>query len=279
MINIKNLFSSSSSKITAKQSTNEIIQEIHETFYTEVNRLLDQAKVSVSNETTKQELIEKCKRLKALGFTNTKEVQEAQIEINRLKEISIINSEKDKIIRAINYFSVKYPNYKFITEESVKKICEKYNLVYGSVDRYIGTVPDKNLKQIEEFKISDDDICAFILERFYSSSRDMKNAKLMSKTEQDKIRTGDYNKQLNSMFLDICHFTEYGTFPLEIAAPLSDFNMTQAEVENFKISDIYIPDPVVLQPVIFEGQKHYLVVAMWGGPESTDELVVNNKMN
>lgn len=175
MINIKNLFSSSSSKITAKQSINEIIQEIHETFYTEVDRLLNEAKISVSNETSKQELIDKCKRLKTLGFTNTKEVREAQIEINRLNEISQINESKDKLVRAINYFSVKYPNYKFITEESVKKICEKYNLVYGSVDRYIGTVPDKNLKQIEEFKISDDDICAFILERDFMGSRNWKH--------------------------------------------------------------------------------------------------------
>lgn len=278
MINIKNLFSSSSSKITANQSTNEIIQEIHETFYTEVNRLLDQAKVSVSNETTKQELIEKCKRLKALGFTNTKEVKEAQIEINRLNEISQINESKDKLVRAINYFSVKYPNYKFITEESVKKICEKYNLVYGSVDRYIGTVPDKNLKQIEEFKISDDDICAFILERDFMGFRNMKDAKFLSKTEQDKIRTHLYNNRLDSRFLNRYYHVEYGTCPLEIAAPLSDFDMTQAEVQNFKISDIHIPDPVVLQPVIFEGVKHYLCVSCWG-LEASDELVVNQKFN
>jgi hypothetical protein len=52
---------------------------------------------------------------------------------------------------------MKYPNNKFITEESVKKICEKYNLVYSTIDRYIGTVPDKNLTEIANFKINDED--------------------------------------------------------------------------------------------------------------------------
>lgn len=272
MINIKNLFNNSS-KLMNKQSTNEIIQEIHDAFYTEVDRLLNEAKISVSNETTKQELIDKCKRLKALGFTNTKEVQEAQIEINRLNEISQINETKEKLVRAINYFSVKYPNYKFITEESVKKICEKYNLVYGTIDKYIGTVPDKNLKQIEEFKIQDEDKCYF--ERGVSWHFGETYFKFRSL--QEHIKELEYTHKHRRIFID--YDIEHGVCPLEIAAPLRDFNMTQAEVKNFKISNIHIPDPVVLQPVIFEGQKHYLVVAMWGGPESTDELVVNNKMN
>ena len=66
--------------------------------------------------------------------------------------------------------------------------------------------------------------------------------------------------------------------PLEIAAPLKDFNMTNAEVKGFKISKIEIPDPIVLKPVIFNNQKHYLIVTAWG-LEASDELVVNQKFN
>ncbi len=271
MINIKSLFSNNL-EVKAKPSTNEIIQEIHDTFYTEVDRLLNEAKISVSNETTKQELIDKCKRLKALGFTNTKEVQEAQIEINRLEEINKINLNKESLVRAINYFSIKYPNYKFITEDSVKKICEKYNLVYGTVNRYIGTIPDKNLKHIEEFKINENDICRFEIERSFHFGDGNPKFQCI----QDQISSKEYNRtrriQIGSSYI------EYGTCPLEIAAPLKDFNMDKAEIKNFKISNIHIPDPVVLQPVIFKGQKHYLIVTAWG-EESTDELVINNKMN
>jgi hypothetical protein len=66
--------------------------------------------------------------------------------------------------------------------------------------------------------------------------------------------------------------------PLEIAAPLKDFNMTGAEVNGFKISKIEIPDPIVLKPVIFNNQKHYLIVTAWG-LEAADELVVNANHN
>ena len=66
--------------------------------------------------------------------------------------------------------------------------------------------------------------------------------------------------------------------PLEIAAPLKDFNMDEMEVKDFKLSKIEIPDPIVLKPVIFNNQKHYLIVTAWG-IEASDELVVNANHN
>ncbi len=81
----------------------------------------------------------------------------------------------------------------------------------------------------------------------------------------------------NNDFSSPIHFG-YSKCPLEIAAPVKDFNMTSHEIKDFKISKIEIPDPVVLQPVIYEGIKHYLIVTAWGD-EAEDELVVNQKMN
>jgi hypothetical protein len=69
-----------------------------------------------------------------------------------------------------------------------------------------------------------------------------------------------------------------GKCPLEIVAPLIDFNMTDSEIKDFKISKIEIPDPIVLKPVYFNNQKHYLIVTAWG-LEASDEIVVNQKMN
>jgi hypothetical protein len=69
-----------------------------------------------------------------------------------------------------------------------------------------------------------------------------------------------------------------GSCPLEIAAPASDFDTTGMELKNFKLSPIEFPDPIVLQPVFFEGSKHYLIVTAWG-LEASDEMVVNEKMN
>ena len=50
------------------------------------------------------------------------------------------------------------------------------------------------------------------------------------------------------------------------------------ELKDFKLSKIEIPDPVVLQPVMFNKTKYYLIVTAWGD-EASDELVVNQNHN
>lgn len=254
-----------------KQTTNEIIEEIHETFYTEVDRLLEGTKVMKSLETSKQGLIDKCDRLKALGFTNTKEVKEAELEINRIRLLETENDKKQSLNKAIQYFSFKYPNYKFITEESVKKICAKYNLIYGAIDKYIGTVPDENLAHMENFKIQEEDECYFeeyrSLEWSGIKSFGYKVISLKSYKDNKSRRTNIHTYSLSS-----------DRMPLEICAPIKDFDVEGMKVENFKLSEIEIPDPIVLKPVYFEGCKHYLIVTAWG-IEANDETVVNQKMN
>lgn len=265
------------------KSMNEIIEEIHDTFYTEVDRLLENAKISKSLDTDKQDLIDKCARLKALGFTNTKEVKDAELEIERLNQLKIENENNKDLTEAINYFGFKYPNYKFITEESVKKICEKYNLVYGTIDKYIGTVPYKNLKHIEDFKIKEED-CLYILNTYhYGQFSFNRNDKFhnISFEAYDSAVNPDPNiekmkLQRASPFFDT-HYSYYKG-KIEIAAPLKDFDMEDHEINNFKLSKIEIPDPVVLQPIMFKNKKHYLIVDAWG-TESLDELVVNQKFN
>ena len=141
------------------KTVQETVQEIHDTFFTEVDRLLADAKIMKSTETQKQALLDKASRLVAAGFGNTKECKEANAEIDRITALQKENESKESLRRAIEYFSQKYPLYKFITEDSVKSICNKYNLIYGTADRYIGTFPDKNLVEMEKFKVDDDDLC------------------------------------------------------------------------------------------------------------------------
>jgi hypothetical protein len=279
---LKNLFKKPSiNQVVKGKTTNQIIEEIHESFYTEVDKLLSSAKIANSLDTDKQDLIDKCNRLKALGFTSTQEVKEAELEIERLTLLKNENDVKKNLIEAINYFSFKYPNYKFITEESVKKICKKYNLVYGAINRYIGTVPDKNLKHIEDFKVLEDDEC-YVEERSNSwTGIEGGIEEGVSRKYQTKDQFDLTQKEKSELMFRYHMSTIMAGFreinmkcPLEIAAPLKDFNMSSAEVKDFKISNIEIPDPVVLKPVIFNGQKHYLIVTAWG-IEAGDELVVN----
>ncbi len=254
--------------IVKEKTVNEIIEEIHETFYTEVDFLLSSAKISNSLDTDKQDLIDKCNRLKAIGFNNTKEVKEAEIEIDRLNKLQTENEEKIELIEAINYFSFKYPNYKFITEDSIKKICAKYNLIYGEISNYIGTVPDKNIKDMENFKIDPNDECYiknFIGSITYLNAEQFKDEK-----------EGCENIIREYAFAGLRYV--YEKCSLEIAAPLKDFDTKNMEIKDFKLSKIEIPDPVVFQPVIYKSKKYFLIQTAWG-LEASDEYVVNHKMN
>ncbi len=260
------------------RSMNEIIDEIHDTFYTEVDRLLSEAKISMSLETDKQELIDKCVRLKALGFTNTKEVKEAEVEIDRLNNLQRENAIKAELIEAINYFSVKYPIYKFITEDSVKKICDKYGLVYGEIGNYVGTVPDANLKQMEEFSVKEEDACGEIVDTYYYRDGDTSTSLFgyypVSELESKRIEF--YKSEVR--YGGSSKIRSFDKCPLEIAAPLKDFDMTNMKIDGYKVSKIEIPDPVVLKPVAFKNKKYYLIVTAWG-QEASDELVINHKNN
>ncbi len=271
--------------ILSRKSPAQLVEEIHETFYTEVDRLLEAAKISKSTETDKKEMIEKRDRLINMGFTASKNVVEGEEEVKRILQAKIDNAANEKLVRAINYFSHSYPQYKFITEASVKKICAKYNLIYGGVDRYIGTVPDKNLKDIENFKIKEKDEC------YLRSSRWTRERDYIGYSEaKGKIEPQEHAVSSESSFAQMSRIVGYSisgamhndytisNAVLEIAAPLSDFNMKDHEVKDFKIGKIHVPDPVVLKPVFFEGEKHYLIVTAWGA-EASDELVVNQKMN
>ena len=97
------------------KSGNDLVDEIHETFFTEIDRLLAEAKILRSAETNMKEVILKAQRLKELGFIRASEVSGVISEIERLQVIEKENLEKQNLISAIQYFSNKYPQYKFIT--------------------------------------------------------------------------------------------------------------------------------------------------------------------
>lgn len=252
----------------------EIIEEIHETFFTEVDRLLDQAKVANSLHTDKQAVIDKAKRLTDLGFSSTKEAIEAKEETIRLGKLELENNNKKELIEAINYFSFKYPHMKFITEDSVKKICAKYNLIYGPVTLYTGKVPEKNLKEMEGngAKIED----KYFLSRTIASFHGVISMKPATYKEYEEYRNppkGHYHRFHSDYHDDVI------MLPLEIAAPAKDFDLKRMEVKDFKINPLVeILDPVVLEPVQYKRSKYYLIRTAWG-LEASDEDVVNHKMN
>jgi hypothetical protein len=243
---------------------NKIVEEIHETFFTEVDRLLADAKILRSTHSDKEDLLERKSNLEKLGFGSAKPVVEGSDEFNRLRQIKSENEKREKLVNTIEYFSFKYPMYKFITEESVEMICKKYNLMYSEVSNYIGDVPDKNINDMLNFSIKDEDAC-YGSRGPYSSN--FTNVGYDSTQREDESRLNSWNTR------------GYYTIklPFEICAPLIDFK-DDLVAKGHKLEKAPILDPIVLQPVYHNNKKHYLIVTAWG-IEAEDPLVMNANLN
>lgn len=265
--------------ILKTKTTTEIIEEIHHSFYSEVDAILAEAGIQKSTDGMIKECDEKkAERLKKLGFEQTQEVESIGKKIKERSLVEEENRKKQATIDAVHYFSQKYPLYKFITEESVKRICKKYNLIYGTSKRYIGTVPDKNLEQMEAFKVSIEDkayeqnICSF------NSWGNNKQTSIMSYASYISERDASENRNVHAMLASRGTAISYNEAPFEICAPAKDFNTKGMDLKDFKLTNIEIPDPIVLQPIVYQNVKHYLIVTRWGD-EASDENVVNQKLN
>lgn len=242
-----------------------IVEEIHNEFNLAGERLLKEAKTITDNIAPTNEA--KAKVLADIGFVSTKEVLETQKALE-------LKKQKEELSVALEYFSTKYPQYKFISTEMAEAICKKYDLVLGEVGQYTGFVPEKNLAQITKFFEVENDINVQYVRRLAHS--------FMSWQPTTKDY---YEKHIESekMRKELGYITCYHEFvqkiqsQLSICAPLKDMKTDGYKLHG-RIFKREIPDPVVLAPVKHGNIDLYCIITAWG-TESTDENVVNEKMN
>lgn len=238
--------------VSGKYSTD--IEQIHHEFHIASDILLEQAKNHIEEANKKP--IDKVKRLMSLGFTQATQVDETKVAI---KQAELSASQ----IESVQYYKRKYPLNKFITEEQVKTICHKYGLVCGAVSRYKGFVPEKNMDEIERFKIDEKD----------AAKKVWSVGTYINYIGQELDDDGENARLYGTLFR-----REERSLPLEICAPVKDMDMTGMTIERgYKMQEIkkVIPDPVVLYPVKGGG---FLILTAWGD-EASDPLVVNPIQN
>lgn len=240
----------------AKKTTEEVIAEIHSDFDSASERLLKEAKDIVAQDAGKGD------RLRSLGFNNalpvkeSDDVRKAQYEIKQLAE-------------RVSYFNQWYPHNKFITEESVKKICEKYGLVFADAQYYKGDVPEKNLREMEQFVLRNEDM---VNDSFGSFVGNIRSRMMGIDWGYGFILPrGSWNESpLPSYEYEEPKATEPS---FKICAPEKDFDTSMLSRQGHKL-ELNIPDPIVLQPV----KGGYLIVTKWG-LEASDDMVKNEKAN
>jgi len=252
--------------ITAKQ--------IHDDFYGAEERLYVDA-IGLQHRAPDRS---KASRLKRIGFGMAKPVIDAK-DFEGRKDVSKL------IIEAIEYYRIHYPMNKFITESEVEKLCKKYSLVFGNASNYIGDMPEKNLAEIEKFKLRKEDwqeknnydfSPGGGLESIIGTWTHFLEATETARREYGMaIRRNFKNNYFQEPSRQIEKEVETAQPPFKICAPHQDFNTLGYEVrDGYKL----VWDPIVLQPVKFKNIEAHLIVTAWGD-EASDELVVNEINN
>lgn len=204
---------------------------------TDAKKILDEAK---------EKDIDNAVRVRSLGFFNVESITE-------LAQLDKEKQEAKKTIDLYNDYENSYPNNIFLTEIAIKRICKKYGLYFANARYFTGTIPQKNIKEIAEFKPNDKDLYYYI----HSDDRDEYGRYIFS---------GFYNYD---EMIEYKKSTDYNIFKEEecyVIAPIEQFNTENKTIENdYKIID---NDPIVL----FQINGGYLVISKWGNEESIKEL-------
>lgn len=269
----------------------EVVQQIHTEFHTAADRLLEEAKEVIGRAASKD--VNKVARLERLGFKAANQVSELKPIIQQAE----LSKEQ---VELVNYYRREYPLYKFITEAQVEQICKKYNLICGDVDRYTGFVPEKNLQDIERFRLKPKEANCLFGYAMYDGVRtpvsfedaEIRNTRYSSRYEHIFKKGTDnyaYQRDTGGDFSSFYGGDDGNVFGLrgikgrviienskfKICAPVKDMNLQGMSITNgYKVEKIHIPDPVVLQGV----KGGYLIITAWGD-EASDPIVVNEINN
>lgn len=216
---------------------NATVEQVHREFNTAGEKLLKQAKAILSSGKLDNPNIEK---LKSLGF-------------KECREVAVFDALSKKIENAklCEHYQISYPLNKFITLESVNKICKKYGLLFADVTQYKGSIPNKNIKEIISFIPNDSDLDEnSIYDSMFSFTFWVSPGREVKKEPEPK---DNLNRKLK-----IC----------------ASKKMLKTEGMKVVGNELVVKDPVVLHPV----KGGYLIVSAWGN-EASDEYVVNEKFN
>lgn len=238
------------------KSEDTIVQEIHNSYDACADKIL----TSLQEEIKEITPVDKVNLLSKYGFCNNKQVQ----EFNQKKQEVNIRKKNQVLYQELFQF---FPQCKVISLQDVGIINKKYGLVFGSVDRYKGDVPHKNLLEIQAFE--EKYLQSLFAKRVISHNpwgSSIKSEEISKKEFERSNYTQGY--EYTGKYLDI--------FGISISASIKDMQINsneQVTSEGFIVSK----DPIVLLNL----PKKYnacIIITKWG-LEASDELVQNENLN
>lgn len=181
-----------------------------------------------------------------LAYTERKQMFDAEKEAHQ-------NDLQDH--RNAMMYRMKFPNYKFITQEQLDELCLKYDLSCRLTHDFIGDIPDKNVADMARFKEE------------ISRSKHKKEVGEIYRIAAPKKEF----RQQNDWAIPNVQFIN-GRWVAEFNSPGGFSGVGSGGMQSFL--RFLIDDPIVLAPV-----KHgFLIVTAWGD-EANDPDVLNEQFN
>lgn len=241
-------------------------EEIEVKSFKEVHQELEMEHMLLQKNHDVQDFKNKSSFLKAVGFSNS--------IATRLYEAI---ADSTHIVKDIN---AKYHGqHKFILEPQLERICEKYNLYVRGLHDFIADIPEKNIKDIMNFKVYVSDLPKNFQQLF--KEQESKSAVgYFNGSEKAKITLEELGKLEEAIIVRYSIYTP----TLQIAAVKTMFS---SEAFTQSTARIINPRPeraprfrVNLDPIVLCNTQHNgrLIVTAWGD-EANDELVLNANHN
>lgn len=227
------------------KSDKKLLKEIHTAFDTSGERLVREAKELLENATEKN-LNDKHKMLIETGFTGNELVK----QMKRLEEQT---TQAKDIMSCYNHMNGLY---KVITLAEIAAITLKYKLCMGSNRFYKGDIPEKNLKDIIQFKKQ----IQRKMEFFQANTR-------ICAFENDFIEGADFDIKEGKKVQKITIFKREDPivlYPCRGQLSYSNTTMSRTVWETQTESVI--------------NEKYWYVVTAWG-PEASDPKIINQTNN
>lgn len=245
-----------------------IVKEIHEKILTSGEACVNEAKKILEKTSIKN--IELYQKMAAMGFGNVEEITKNKKEI----ELKRISYERAKIIED---YMVRYPNHKFITTEAMNKVCEEYKLILGADQHFIGSMPERAMQAIVDFKLKEED--EIYHEGTWRNIEAMQVDKTKGVIDWKEIDKNTFNSKTENgtkLMTDNKrkHYISNKNY-FVVAAPKEMFKTEGLVQEGNELKQIIeIDDPAALKPVRYG----YIVAYVWG-EEIAIRAMQNEKMN
>lgn len=276
------------------KSQTQLITEIHAAFDSAEDKLLQQANAVLQELAipTQSSIERRADLSKQLGFVNTPVVKRAET-LNR--SVSV-NRELAELIR---HYKQVYPFQKFLTEEELNRICEKYHLIYAPIARYTRDVPLKNLEEISAaapLRAEDGlGVKWYVRVReFWSDCPQAIRTLLQGEVEYNGtvlswgevserdlmavVRQLGYTGQYDHYIFKKATLRKIDKSGLFIAAPKSHFDLKGLGREG-KFGFFSITTREIKDPIVFRYCKGGIQVLSKWGLEGEDAALVNEKLN